>query len=63
MRKGEKYKGESRKDLDRFIARNTSRALGIESFNEEKDIDRAFKDFDNANQREPGDRFFDFWGN
>ena len=36
--KSEKYKGDSKKDINRFIARNTSRALGIESFNEEKDI-------------------------
>ena len=35
--KSEKYKGESKKDINRFIAKNTSRALGIESFNEEKE--------------------------
>ena len=35
--KSENYKGESKKDINRFIAKNTSRALGIESFNEEKE--------------------------
>ena len=35
--KSEKYKGDSKKDINRFIAKNTSRALGIESFNEEKE--------------------------
>ena len=29
--KSEKYKGDSKEDIDRFIARSTSRALGIES--------------------------------
>ena len=72
-RKGEKYKGESKKDLDRFIARNTAKALGIESFNEEdyfwfkgkryKRGNRTKKKFDNGNQRELGDRFFEFWNN
>ncbi len=39
--KSDKYKGDSKEDIDRLIERNTLKALGIESFNDEKDIDIA----------------------